>query len=237
MDETKETEETEVLKQDDLLKELADKGYRVGLGAKRHLASYDIIQIVPGYISMVGLLIGVCQLAYPEPNYEKGISTILIIASILAITINSKPDKDSYRKTGVELTKTFNAYRVLYEKVKRSDPKDFTAEVKAMNDLFDKEETFKNRSEQLFGSDLWAHYKFFYSYMDIKWINEQKNFKFKDKCPNSLIWFFIISVLLTFGFYLTFLKGDFSGIIDIFNFYKKWLIIIILVLYELWIQI
>lgn len=218
MDETKETKETEELEEwdkDDLLKELADKGYRVGLGAKRHLASYDIIQIVPGYISMVGLLIGVCQLAYPDPNYERGISTILIVASILAITINSKPDKESYRKIGVNLTEIFNAYRVLYEKVKKPDKQDFTAEVKKMNEL-SKGETFKNRSEQIFGSDFWAHYKFFYSYMDIEWINEQKNFKLKDKCPKSLIWFFIISVLLTFGFYLTFLKGDFSGIIDIF---------------------
>ncbi|MGG0412064.1 SLATT domain-containing protein [Peribacillus simplex] len=218
--ETEETEESEVWDKDDLLKELADKGYRVGLGAKRHLASYDIIQIVPGYISMVGLLIGVCQLAYPDPNYERGISTILIVASILAITINSKPDKESYREIGVNLTEIFNAYRVLYEKVKKPDKQDFTAEVKKMNELSN-DEKFKNRSEQIFGSDIWAHYKFFYSYMDIKWINEQKNFKFKDKFPKSLIWFFIISVLLTFGFYLTFLKGDFSGIIDIFNFYKK----------------
>lgn len=164
-------DETEETVKDDLLKELADKGYRVGLGAKRHLASYDIIQIVPGYISMVGLMIGVCQLAYPDPNYERGISTILIVASILAITISSKPDKESYRVTGENLTETFNAYRYLYEKVKRSSQKDFTAEVKAMNKLFDEEETFKNRSEQIFGSDIWAHYKFFYSYMDIKWIN------------------------------------------------------------------
>ncbi|MFD6442802.1 SLATT domain-containing protein [Peribacillus sp. NPDC060186] len=200
-------EEKEEMDKEYLLKELANNGHSVGLGAKKHFASYDIIQIFPGYISMIGLLIGVCQLAYQEANYTKGISTILIMASILALTISTRADKESYNQVGKNLTKTFNKLRVLYYKVKKSPQPMFTTEVKEMRDLL-KDLKFKNRSQQIFGSDSWAHYKFFSSYKEeIDWIKEQKNFKWKDKVPKSFLWFVFICLLVAVWLYFTFYKG------------------------------
>ncbi|MCT1391426.1 SLATT domain-containing protein [Peribacillus frigoritolerans] len=197
--------EEEEMDKKQLLKELANNGLRVGLGAKKHFASYDIIQLFPGYISMIGLLIGVCQLSYPNSEYSSGISTILIIASILALSISSHAEKESYNRIGKNLTKTFNKLRVLYYKVENSDEKKFTSEVQAMRELLNRAE-FKNRSEQIFGSDLWAHYKFFSS-NEIDWITEQKNFKAKDKVPKSFIGFVFICLLVWFGWFFTFNKG------------------------------
>ncbi len=40
---------------DDLLKDIAETGYNVGFGAKRHFATYNITQKIPSVIGFVSL--------------------------------------------------------------------------------------------------------------------------------------------------------------------------------------
>lgn len=179
-----------------MLKQLAENGYNVGFGAKKHFATFDIIEKVPNAISLIVLLVGVGQLAYPNNHYNTGISTTLIMVSILALTINSfNSEKEKYEKAGTELTKLFNELRALYYQVKNSNNEDFQVEFQQINDVLNRYYSL-GMSKQIFTSDWYAHYKFFYQ-MQIDWIDEQKSFSFwKDKIPKSLVFFIIIAILI-----------------------------------------
>lgn len=178
-----------------LQKELVENGYNVGFGAKKHFATYDIVNKLPGIISLVGLLIGVGQLAYPSYQYSTGISTVLIMASIIALTMSSfNSEKERYLNTGVELTTLFNKLRVLYYTVSNSTEEDFTDEINELEEI--KKKFYEiSMSQQIFGADWYAHYKFF-SQHQIDWIDKEKNFKFlKDKVPKSFL-FFIVGIVI-----------------------------------------
>ncbi|MGQ4666659.1 SLATT domain-containing protein [Metabacillus halosaccharovorans] len=179
-----------------MLKQLAENGYNVGFGAKKHFATFDIIEKVPNAISLIVLLVGVGQLAYPNNHYNTGISTTLIMVSILALTISSfNSEKEKYEKAGTELTKLFNELRALYYQIKNSNNEDFQVEFQQMNDVLNRYYSL-GMSKQIFTSDWYAHYKFFYQ-MQIDWIDEQKSFSFwKDKIPKSLVFFIIIAILI-----------------------------------------
>lgn len=179
-----------------MLKQLAENGYNVGFGAKKHFATFDIIEKIPNAISLIVLLVGVGQLAYPNNHYNTGISTTLIMVSILALTISSfNSEKEKYEKAGTELTKLFNELRALYYQVKNSNHEDFQVEFQQMNDVLNRYYSL-SISKQIFTSDWYAHYKFFFQ-MQIEWINEQKKFSFwKDKIPKSFVVFLLFVVLV-----------------------------------------
>ena len=184
------------LDKDALLKELATNGYNVGFGAKKNFATYDIITKIPGFISLVGLLIGVGQLAYPKSPFNTGISTVLVMASIIGMAISPfNSEKDNYNQRGIDLTDLFNQLRRLYFKVQNSTASTFESEEQEMNNIMSRYYSM-SMSNQIFGSDWYAHYKFFRQ-MQIDWIDEQKGFKFwKDKMPTSFIWFIVVIVLI-----------------------------------------
>ncbi|WP_232223960.1 hypothetical protein [Anoxybacteroides tepidamans] len=46
---------------DHLLRSLAENGYNVSFGAKKHFATYDIVEKIPGFLALISLLIGVWQ--------------------------------------------------------------------------------------------------------------------------------------------------------------------------------
>lgn len=189
-----------------MLKQLAENGYNVGFGAKKHFATFDIIEKIPNAIALIVLLVGVGQLAYPNNHYNTGISTTLIMVSILSLTISSfNSEKEKYEKTGIELTKLFNELRALYYQVKNSNHEDFQVEFQQMNDVLSRYYSL-SMSKQIFTSDWYAHYKFFFQ-MQIDWINEQKKFSFwKDKIPKSLVFFLLITVLVVW-FWIKVFKG------------------------------
>ncbi len=180
-----------------VLKSLATNGYNVGFGAKKNFASYDLVIKLPSWIGFITLALGIVQLGYPVIGNCKWLSTILILASVAALYINVfNSTTDSFEKEGIRLTKLFNRLRNLYLKVKSSDKNDFTDEVNEMNGIM--EEYYANViSKQVFMSQWFAHFKFFYE-MQIDWVDEQLKFGFfKDKVPNSLK---IILVLLFVSF-------------------------------------
>lgn len=186
-----------------LLKSIATNGYNVGFGAKKNFASYDIVIKLPSWIGFITLSLGIVQLGYPVVGNCKWLSTLLILVSVAALYINVfNSTADRFEQEGIRLTQLFNRLRNLYLKVKSSNENDFTEEINEMNTIMD--EFYSNTiSKQVFMSQWFAHFKFFYE-MQIDWIDEQKKFKFiKDKVPNSLKVLLILLIVsfLIFAYY------------------------------------
>lgn len=179
-----------------LKKEIAENAYNVGFGAKKHFASYDILTKFPNWISFLVLAIGIVQIAYADFPCQKEISVVLIITSIAGFYINfSNTEINKYKNTGEELTQIFNNLRQLYLKVEDSSNENFEEEKKELAALLNK---FYNESitKQIFLSQWFAHFKFFYEFQ-IDWIDKELHFKFwKDKFPNSLKFIIFISILI-----------------------------------------
>lgn len=190
------------------LKQLAENGYNVIYGAKKHFSTYDTVVKMPGRIAFVTLTIGIWQIYKPSFLYNTEISFLLIIASIIALSISQyNSEKEKYREIGNRLIKIHNELRNLYYQVKSSDEtyfNDESIESVRMKELL--EEFYKiSISKQIFLSDWMAHYKLFFQ-SQYEWIDEQKNFNWKDKLPLSfrivviaLIAFVIIFMIVTRG--------------------------------------
>ena len=132
----------------------------------------------------------------PYPYHEPNLLT-------LSMSIyNSK----RYEEVGKELTGLFNEVRELYFQVKDSDKDDYAIELREMKRI---ENQFieKSISKQIFGSDWFAHYKFFFQ-MQIDWIKEGKSLTFwKDYIPKSFVVFIIIFFLFCWGWYYVFVRS------------------------------
>jgi hypothetical protein len=186
---------------DSLLRSIAEMGYNVGFGAKKHFATYDIVENVPGVIGFISIAIGIFSLVF-EPLSTKLPSACLTIAGVLVLYINLFDHcKDDYEKTGRDLTVLFNRLRDLYRQVAGgTDVVASHAELKAI----EAEYYASGMSKQIVGSDWYAHYKFF-AQMQIDWIHEQKIFSWRDKVPISLrVWtaLVIAAVIILCGFLL-----------------------------------
>lgn len=104
---------------------------------------------------------------------------------IVAIFINKyRNSKNDYEMAAVKINKIYYKLRELYYKVKEtnsSDKEKLEVYEKEYNQLIDDfDET--SITQQLVFSDWYAHYKFFVQ-LEIKWIEEQRPFKIRDKVP------------------------------------------------------
>lgn len=99
-----------------LLKSIATAGYNVGFGAKKHFATYDIVEKAPGWIGFISSAVGVFALIY-DPLSEKLPSAILIILGICTFYINPYKSKE-YDTEGRKILKIFADLRDLYQDVK-----------------------------------------------------------------------------------------------------------------------
>lgn len=183
------------MNKDIFLQQIAEMGYNVGFGAKKHFATYDIVTKLPGQIGFISVAIGIFAL-FVDSLSTKYISATFLVLGFSTMMINQYDhEKDKYEKVGIALTRLFNDLRTLYNKVKSSDEENFTNEI----------ELFKNIEDRFYGecitkhimlSDWLAHYKFFWQHQ-ISWIEEQKNFSFwRDKVPLSLT---VTCVLILLG--------------------------------------
>jgi hypothetical protein len=167
---------------DDLLNDIAETGYNVGFGAKRHFATYDITQKVPSVIGFVSIAIGIFAL-FIEALTAKWLSASLIVLGVLAICISVYDQrKEKYAEVGSRLTSLFNRLRTLYYNVKsatNSQLPAFAAELSAIQIELGE----LAMCDQILGSNWYAHYKFFWEHQ-IEWVDEQKKFRFwRDKIP------------------------------------------------------
>jgi hypothetical protein len=182
------------MKKSDLLKNIAEKGYDVGFGAKKHFATYDIIEKAPGLISFLSMAFGIFALAVKSLSTELT-SAIFIVLGVIGLYISLYDHKkSSYEKSGVALTKIYNELKSLYFKVKSlEDDSDFSDIQREFSDI---EGRYYPEciSKQILFSNWYAHYKFYWEHQ-IDWVNEQLNFNFlRDKIPLSL-WFTILIVI------------------------------------------
>ena len=145
---------------------------------------------MPGFISLLGLVIGVIQIYADDFKYSDLISVLLICASIIGLTISMyNSDKERYRERGDELIQLHNKLRELYYEVKSSDKEEYQDEKMRMDQIMDAFYA-NNISKQISFSDWYAHYKFFYQ-TQYEWIDEQKHFTWRDKVPVSFRFFIL----------------------------------------------
>lgn len=182
-----------------LLKQIAEAGYNVGFGAKKHFATYDIIEKAPGLIGFVSMGVGVFAL-FIDMLASKHMSAIMIILGIAALYISSyNESKNTYDLAGKELTRIFNDLHTLYDTVKSATKGDWSVELGELKKC--QSASFAACiSKQILISNWYAHYKFFWE-MQIGWVDEQKQFRFfRDKVPLSLmIWVAVLLVSLIGG--------------------------------------
>ncbi|MER0510753.1 SLATT domain-containing protein [Aeromonas veronii] len=174
------------MKKSDLLKSIAEKGYDVGFGAKKHFATYDIIEKTPGFISFISMAIGIYALCVDSLS-TKIVSATFIVLGIVGLYISMNIHrKNEYEKAGSALTRYFNEIKSLYIEVKGLEDEEnldeYHERLKIIEDKFYSESITK----QIMFSNWYAHYKFFWEHQ-INWIDEQLHFKLlRDKIPLSL---------------------------------------------------
>lgn len=169
-----------------LLKSIAEKGYDVGFGAKKHFATYDIIEKTPGLIGFSSMAFGIFSLAITDLATEL-IAATFIVLGVMGLYINQYDHKKfSYEESGIALTKLYNELKALYLKTKSiDDGSDFSDVQKKLSDIESRYYPVCISKQVLF-SNWYAHYKFYWEHQ-IEWVNEQLNFKFfRDKVPLSL---------------------------------------------------
>ncbi|WP_436463302.1 SLATT domain-containing protein [Acinetobacter seifertii] len=184
----------------DLLKCIADTGYNVGFGAKKHFATYDLVEKSPGWISFLSIAFGIYSLAFKElsTNFLSASFTVLGVVGLYISMYDAK--KSEYEMAGVELTKIYNQLRTLYYSVQsKSDSDDLSLLIGEYRQL-ENQYCSVGLSKQILFSDWYAHYKFFWQHQ-IDWVHQQKNFKFfRDKVPLSFYIFLVALILMTICF-------------------------------------
>ncbi|MBV1881261.1 MAG: SLATT domain-containing protein [Pseudomonadales bacterium] len=176
------------MNKEDLLKHIAETAYNVGFGAKKHFATYDIIEKTPGFISFASMAFGIFALAVKNLSTELT-SAAFIVLGIVGLYISLyNHEKETYEQSAVSLTQLFNELKTLYLKVKSID------EISDLSGYQQELSEIENRyysaciSKQLLFSNWYAHYKFYWEHQ-IDWVNEQLKFSFfRDKVPLTL-WF------------------------------------------------
>ena len=105
-----------------LLKSLAETGYNVGFGAKKHFATFDIVEKGPGWIGFISAACGVYALVFDQLS-AKVPSATLVIAGIVALYISFYRSAE-YESAGKELTFVYNELRDLYRAVQAGSGRD-----------------------------------------------------------------------------------------------------------------
>ena len=184
----------------DLLKCIAETGYNVGFGAKKHFATYDLVEKSPGWISFISIAFGIYSLAFKElsTSFLSASFTVLGVVGLYVSMYDAK--KSDYEKAGVELTKIYNQLRALYYSVQsKSDSDDLTNLISEYQQL-ESQYYSVGLSKQILFSDWYAHYKFFWQHQ-IEWVDEQKNFSFfRDKVPLSFYMFLVVLIVMAICF-------------------------------------
>lgn len=175
-----------------LLKCIAETGYNVGFGAKKHFATFDIVEKLPGLLGFLSLSVGIFSLVFEQLS-AKIPSASLAVVGVAALYIALFDHKKSdFERVGKELTQLYNELRDLYRSVEAG------SDVAAGHAILKGIETqyyALGMSNQALFSDWYAHYKFF-AQQQHDWIDAQIHFKWRDKFPLSFLFFVAVVVIL-----------------------------------------
>jgi hypothetical protein len=184
--------------QDALLKLIAESGYNIGYAAKKHLATLDIVEKVPGWIGLISIGVGIYTLFIPALE-QKPIAAAFILIGIASLFINFyMPEKEKYAVAGNALTGKFHDLRALYQLVK-SQPATASMDPHILTHQQIQHDALElGIPKQIFLSDWYAHYKFFWQ-AQIAWIDEQLHFRLiRDKIPLGFT-LLVVSAVLYWG--------------------------------------
>lgn len=166
-----------------LLKLIAETAYNAGYGAKKHFATYDIIEKLPGWVAFISGAAAILALFVPALEAKWVSATFILISIGTGNILLYDRDKAKYAEIGTALTGRFHELRVLYHEVKTQPPgADLPHHAKRHADI--QAEVLKtNFAKQIFLSDWYAHYKFFWQ-QQTGWLDEQLKFTLlRDKLP------------------------------------------------------
>lgn len=181
------------MQRDALLKLIAETAYNVGYGAKKHFATYDIIEKLPGWVAFISGAAAILALFIPAFEAKWVSATFIIISFGTGNILLYDRDKSKYADIGNALTERFHELRVLYQEVKTQQPGiDLPAYTQRHAEI--QANALKSgMAKQIFLSDWYAHYKFFWQ-QQIGWLDEQLNFTLiRDKLPLSFTAFLILA--------------------------------------------
>ena len=171
------------MNRDQLLKEVAKTGYDVLYAAKKHFATYDIVEKAPGWLTISTLGIGIFGLVIPALT-NSILSAAILLVGVAAIYFNQFQDqRQKYADAGGSLIRTFNKLRAIYYDVQARSATDELSDLRAryQDALAEAEQVWLHK--HIFLSDWYAHYKIFWQ-AQIDWLDEQLNFRlFRDKIP------------------------------------------------------
>ncbi|VVT07420.1 SLATT domain-containing protein [Erythrobacter sp. EC-HK427] len=166
---------------DDLKRSIAETAYNVGFGAKKHFATFDMVEKMPGWIGWASFAVSIFAL-FTDWLADKTPSAILIIVGVGLIYIANYRSGE-YEVAGKSLTKLFNQLRALYRSVDAGKP---VQDAKTELDAIEAEYYNISISRQIFLSDWWAHLKFFGQHQ-VDWIVDELKLTFwRDKVPTTL---------------------------------------------------
>lgn len=168
-----------------LLKDVAESGYNIGYAAKKHLATYDIVEKAPGWISVMSFAFGILALGFPALD-SRVLAAFLLIVSYAVFYFNSYQDgRLEYARVGSRLTTLFTTLRSVYYEIQSRGEADNLDDLQARyRELLDESQRI-GISKQIFLSDWYAHYKFFWQ-AERSWLQEKRPFTFwRDKIPLS----------------------------------------------------
>jgi hypothetical protein len=183
------------MEKESLLKTIAETGYNVGFGAKKHFATYDIVQRGPGFIGFLGIAVGIFSLVF-DSLATKIPSATLAVLGVIGLYISQRDHrKRDYESVGKQLTQLLNRLRDLCRSVEAgADVSHSLADLRQI----EKEYYDVSISEQILLSDWYAHYKFF-AQQQIDWIAKYRPFTFRDKIPLSMRIMALAVLLICFG--------------------------------------
>lgn len=102
------------------LRSIAETGYNVGFGGRKHWATYDIVDKVPGLIGFGSMAFGIYALVYDELS-AKYLSAALLVLGLIGLYISFYDHKKvEYEKSANKLTCLYNQLRDLYRQVESS---------------------------------------------------------------------------------------------------------------------
>ena len=172
------------MERDLLLKDMAEAGYNIGYAAKKHLATYDIVEKAPGWISVGSFAVGVLALVLPAFDNKVLAAALLIVAYALFYFNSYQDGRGRYAQVGSRLTTLFTNLRALYYEATTAGEGEL-ATIQAQVRAIISESQEIGISKQIFLSDWYAHYKFFWQ-AERSWLNDKRPFTlWRDQIPLS----------------------------------------------------
>lgn len=158
---------------DELNYYIAKTAYKVGIGAQKHFATYDIVLMVPLIISLGTLTIGV--LGFIATNFtSNAANAFLVILGIINLYISNSyyyVENEKYKNIAIELNKILIDIERIYLLANVNDESDNTEIIEKLNKLEDRFLEISLANQIIFAGTI-AKYRFSRK-SSKKWIMEE----------------------------------------------------------------